>query len=66
MSEQEIENKEQIFCKLLSIENAGSFGDSPYTTLIFMINGKIEQHSLSDGKLFSLIKAAEDNCFKPC
>jgi hypothetical protein len=66
MSEEKIENKEKSYCKLLSIENAGSFGVNPYTTLTFDTNGKTEKHSLSDGKLLSLIKTAEDNSFKPC
>ena len=57
--------KEVPFCKLVSIEDAGSFGENfPYTMLTFNVSGKLEKHGLSDGNLLSLIKKSEDNCFK--
>jgi len=66
-NEKKIKEKKIFTCKLVGIENVGSFGGNcPYSMLIFDVNGNLEKHSLSDSKLLSLIKNVENTCFKPC
>ena len=62
----QIDKKGIFTCKLVSIENAGNFGENcPYTMLTFSVDGKLEKHGLADSKLLLLIKGVEQSCFKP-